>query len=207
MVVAYNVDQRPATYTSVRARRHSRRSLLFIGGFMVLAALPLLLSQRMDVPLVAIAVILGLATLLYRAADSELELMGRWILGAASEEAVGDALNALRGTYIVMHDIPQAHEGNIDHVVSGTNGVYLIETKSRGYRPQHLTKVKRQAAELGGELGVWVTPVLCLARRDDEPFQHDGVWVMTPGSLVPWLSEQQNERVPFERLARFADAA
>jgi nuclease-like protein len=204
--MAYDVRQRPATYTSVRARRHSRRSLLFIGAFMVVAAIPLVLSQRMEVPIVSIVVILGLATLLYRAAESELDLMGRWVLGNASEQAVGETLDALSDPYFVMHDIPQEREGNIDHLVSGPNGVYLIETKARAYKPQHLTKAKRQAATLARALDVWVTPVVCLARRDQEPYRRDGVWVMSPQALVPWLREQQNEPVQLERLARFVDS-
>jgi hypothetical protein len=203
--MAYDVRQRPATYTSVRARRHSRRSLLFVGAFMVVAAIPLVLSQRMEVPIVAIVVILGLATLLYRAAESELDLMGRWVLGNASEQAVGETLDGLGDPYFVMHDIPQDRAGNIDHLVSGPNGVYLIETKSRGYKPQHLATAKRQAASLAGELDVWVTPVVCLARREEDPNCHDGVWVMSPQALVPWLRAQNNAPVQLERLARFVD--
>jgi Nuclease-related domain len=203
--MAYDVRQRPATYTSVRARQHSRRSLLFIGAFMVVAAIPLVLSQRMEVPIVAIVVILGLATLLYRAAESELDLMGRWVLGNASEQAVGATLDGLGEPYFVMHDIPQDREGNIDHLVSGPNGVYVVETKSRAYKPQDLTKAKRQAAKLAGELDVWVTPVVCLARRDEDPSRHEGGWVMSPHALVSWLREQHNAPVQLERLARFVD--
>jgi hypothetical protein len=201
--VALNVDQRPATYTSVRARRHSRRSLLFIGAFMVAGAVPLVLSQRMDVPLVGIAVILGLTAVLYRAAESELDLMGRWVLGNASEEVVTATLDTLREPYFVVHDVPHEHEGNIDHLVSGPNGVYVIETKSRAYKREHLTKAKRQAAKLGRALDVWVTPVVCLARREQEPTLRDGVWVMGPHALVSWLDEQSNEPVNLERLADF----
>jgi hypothetical protein len=178
---------------------------MFIGAFMVAAAIPLVLSQRMEVPLVAIALIIGLATVLYRAAESELDLVGRWVLGNASEQAVGQVLDTLREPYVVIHDVPQEREGNIDHLVSGPNGVYLIETKSRTYTPQHLRKAKRQAATLGRQLDVWVTPVVCLARRDEQPFRHDGVWVMSSNALVPWLQEQRNEPVQLEQLVRFAD--
>jgi hypothetical protein len=178
---------------------------MLIGGFMVAAAIPLVLSQRMEVPLVAIALILGLTTVLYRAAQTELDLMGRWVLGNASEQAVGEVLDTLGDPYVVIHDVPQEREGNIDHLVSGPNGVYLIETKSRLYTPQHLRKAKRQAATLGRQLEVSVTPVVCLARREEEPFRHDGVWVMSSQAVVPWLREQRNEPVQFEQLARFAD--
>src|SRR6266540_3049981 len=120
---------------------------MFIGAFMVAASIPFVLSQRVEVPLVAIVLILGLATVLYRAAESELDLMGRWVLGNASQETVSQVLDTLRDPYIVIHDVPQEREGNIDHLVSGPNGVYLIETKSRVYTPQHLRKAKRRAAQ------------------------------------------------------------
>ncbi len=48
----------------------------------------------------------------------------------------------------MLHDVPFAGEGNIDHLVSGPNGVYLVETKFGSYLPVHLKKAKRQAAKL-----------------------------------------------------------
>jgi hypothetical protein len=85
-----------------------------------------------------------------------------------------------------MHDIEQVGEGNIDHLASGPSGVYLIETKYRRYRsPEDLRKAKRQAAKLKNELGVWVTPVICLSVPSERaPYRHDGVWIVRFDRLV-----------------------
>jgi len=105
----------------------------------------------------------------------------------------------------VLHDIEQSGEGNIDHLVSGPNGVYLVETKERRYEDRHVVKVKRQAAKLHDELGVWVTPVICLYERQGGPFRTQGVWVVPRQHLLDWLREQNHPPVAFERLAGFAD--
>jgi hypothetical protein len=87
----------------------------------------------------------------------------RWARGAHAESIVGYVLEKLRKLgFEVVHDIPQPGEGNIDHLVSGPSGVFMIETKRWEYDAWHLRKAKRQAAKLATELGVWVTPVICL---------------------------------------------
>jgi hypothetical protein len=105
-----------------------------------------------------------------------------------------------------MHDIEQEHEGNIDHLVSGPSGVFMIETKWRRYQESHLVKAKRQARKLHDELGVWVTPVIAIGERaNSKPFKTKGVWVVPRQSLLAWLHDQKNATLEFERLARFAD--
>jgi hypothetical protein len=129
-----------------------------------------------------------------------------WMRGARAERAVGETLNGLRSDgWVVMHDIEQGGEGNIDHLVSGPNGVYLVETKERRYDDRHLPKAKRQAAKVHDELGVWVTPVVCLHERRGEPFCAQGVWVVPRQHLVGWLLAQRNRPVDIDRLRRFAD--
>ena len=129
-------------------------------GFTVLALLLLLGVQRLGAHRIKVA--------------------ANWLRGARSEEAVGETLAALTGEgYAVLHDIPQEFAGNIDHLVSGPSGVYMIETKHRRYQRGDLRKAKRQAAMLRDELGVWVTPVICLdQRRDRDPFRSEGVWIV-----------------------------
>ena len=205
--MAYDVETRPATFASARASTHARRSLALVALFVGVGALPLVLSQAFEVPLVASAVIVTLMVALYHAADGESALMERWLKGSTAEAAVGETLEALRWErYIVMHDMPQRGEGNIDHVVSGPNGVYLVETKFARYLPVHLKKAKRQAARLHDELGVWVTPVVCLATRDTRSYRREGVWVVSRAELADWIRAQQNEPVDFDRLARFAES-
>jgi hypothetical protein len=61
-----------------------------------------------------------------------------WRLGARGEQLVGEALNdpAIVGAgYRIYHDVPGADDWNIDHVVVGPSGVYVIETKARTKRP------------------------------------------------------------------------
>jgi hypothetical protein len=149
-----------------------------------------------------------LAIFVWVIGSRQIETATRWMKGANAELAVGEALNELRREgFVVMHDIEQHGEGNIDHLVSGPNGIYLIETKFKSYRPEQLVKAKRQAARLGRELGVWVTPVIVLPKRSGKPYQHDRVWIVKgTTSLASWISTQRNTAVDFERLARFADS-
>jgi hypothetical protein len=61
-----------------------------------------------------------------------------WRLGARGEQLVGEALNdpaILSAGYRIYHDVPGADGWNIDHVVVGPGGVYVIETKARTKRP------------------------------------------------------------------------
>ncbi len=105
-----------------------------------------------------------------------------------------------------MHDVEDPNGGNIDHIVSGPGGVFLVETKQRSYLDKHVPKIKRQAARLHDDLGVWVTPVFCLHQRAGKPFNTKGVWVVPRREILGWLRAQHNTPVEFERLARFADS-
>ena len=53
----------------------------------------------------------------------------RYVKGLTGERQVGEALAALDDSYYVVHDakIPRA---NIDHIVLGPNGVFVLETKN-----------------------------------------------------------------------------
>jgi hypothetical protein len=54
-----------------------------------------------------------------------------WRSGAKGEEKVAKSLKALRGRYHVFHDVMlPGKRGDIDHVVVGSNGVFVIETKN-----------------------------------------------------------------------------
>ena len=121
-----------------------------------------------------------------------IDVAKHWDRGASSEEAVGVALDALvvEG-FTVNHDLRQEFEGNVDHLVTGRTGVFMIETKHRGYKPADLSKAKRQAKKLNDELGEWVTPVICLdRRRAREPYRDRGVWIVSRERLAGWIREQ-----------------
>lgn len=205
--MAYDVSKRPGVWVRAQARRREQRVWALI-ALVFLVALCLVVSISFGVrsalvALVGLIVILELGGL----ARHEIGPAGTWLRGARSEEAVGEALAGLgRDGYTVLHDIRQEFEGNIDHLVSGPSGVYMVETKHRRYETDQLRKAKRQAAKLHDELGVWVTPVICLdKRRDRDPFRHHGVWIVCRTRLVTWMKAQRNPVLDFDRLAAFAD--
>lgn len=56
---------------------------------------------------------------------------GTWSVGAEGEETVAEYLSLLGDPYRVIHDIVLPNmRGNIDHLVLGPNGVFVIETKN-----------------------------------------------------------------------------
>lgn len=76
--------------------------------------------------------------------------------GLRGEQAVGEALNApdvIRAGYRTFHDVPGDGKWNIDHVVVGPGGVFVIETKTRAKRrstnhlPDHEVEFDGQALQ------------------------------------------------------------
>lgn len=203
--MSYHVDFTPGAYSVPVERSVSARSVLLGLVFGGTGLLPLVLARAFGVSFAVSAPIVVLLAVIYWAAESDSVLMERGLKGRNGEAVVGEALEDLRWErYIVLHDVPFAGEGNIDHLVSGLNGVYLVETKFGSYLPVHLKKAKRQAAKLSDDLGVLVTPVLCVGASESGPYRHVGVQVVGFDALLPWIREQSNPPVEFERLARFS---
>lgn len=179
--------------------------MLLVVAFAGVGALPFLLHRAFDLSFAVSAPVVVLLAVVYWAAESDSVLMERGLKGRNGEAVVGDALEGLRWErYIVLHDVPFPGQGNIDHLVSGPNGVFLVETKFGSYLPVHLKKAKRQAAKLSGDLGVPVTPVLCVAATKNGTYRHGGVQVVGFDALLPWIRAQSNAPVEFERLASFS---
>ena len=207
--MGYDVRTRPGAWTAAQATRRTRivwvwASTFFLGGAAILAAI--LVAHTSVVLVVSVAVLVGLLCS-KRFADRYVDRTLHWVRGARAEAAVGHALTELRRDgWTLMHDVRQIGEGNIDHLASGPqHGVFLIETKARCFRQEALTKVKRQAAKVGRELGVWVTPVICIDERRGRPFTMSGVAVVPRERLLEWLRTRRNRPVSFERLAGYAD--
>jgi hypothetical protein len=187
--------KRPGAFARRRARR-LERGAAFLGLATIALGGTLVGLLVTGVVSGAVAVVLGLATvvatlLLEGRASERLDEFGRWHKGATGEEAVGRVLGSLPPEYVVTHDLEMPGEGNVDHLVRGPTGVFLVETKYRAYNPKHVTKAKRQAAKLHAELGVWVTPVICLASRSYAPRSHARVIVLGRDQLVPWILAQR----------------
>jgi hypothetical protein len=204
--MAYDVETKPAAWVARQATRRSRRVWLVASGCFAIAAVLILLgiTGRATIGVTAGLIVVVLA--LGRVGDHVADDAVHWIRGARAERSVGEELEALRRDgFVVLHDVEALGRGNIDHIVSGPTGVYVVETKHGGYRHGHLAKARWQAAKLHDELGVWVTPVICIHTRRSRPFRHDRVWIVPQPSLLDWIRGQRNASVAFERLARFAD--
>jgi len=203
--MAYDVSKKPGEWVRARSERESVVVLvLFVAAFAALglATAALVMGEKIAATLLIVASILVMKLFL---AD-QIEVALRWLKGSNAECAVGADLDDLKYEgYVVMHDIEQMGEGNIDHLVSGPTGVFLVETKFGWYQDVALKKVKRQSARVHDELGVWVTPVICRARSEKAPYRHSGVWIVARTDLVGWIRGQRGRRVEFERLAQFAD--
>jgi hypothetical protein len=165
---------------------------LFALGWLVRAAYPAwpALSRPVVVLLfLALAGGCGIFVALSRAALSS------WIKGAAGEEKVAQALAFLPASWDVFHGVPPAGRtlwparGDLDHVVLGPTGLFVVETKNwtgrieirdnaifyEGGAPSRppLDQVRRSARELAarleaGGMRAVVHPVLCFAGTPPE---------------------------------------
>ena len=133
--------------------------------------------------------------------------------GAKAEQAVAEALQELPDDYYVFHDL-EFPGFNIDHVVLGPNGIFLVETKSqkgnitqnndalltngRKFFKDFLKLCWSQAYSLRDHLGkdrlgeLSIKPILCFARGFVEirgPVR--GVAVLNVGYLRPYILSQR----------------
>jgi hypothetical protein len=130
----------------------------------------------------------AVALLLYRDDVAEAIAAGNQILGiSADEEPVRSALDRLGEGWTVEHDVSNARGMLIGSLVQGASGAYVVQVRNRAYRLEHLRRARRDASWLHGPVGGWVTPVLCLAIRDDQPHRRNGVWIMGAVHLADWL--------------------
>ena len=183
-------------------------SLLYglILGASIVVALGLLLAGASGV--LSSAILLGVAYTANHFANQHLDIGIRWGKGGNAEVKVGRELEALRHEgFVVMHDLDQGVAGNVDHLVSGPTGAFMIETKFRRYDSERdLARARRVAQALARELQVsWVQPVICFATRRYGPRNVRGVTVLGVEELIAFIKAQRNPVVAFEALARFAD--
>jgi hypothetical protein len=205
--MAYDVDRRPGAWVQEQTARRERRILLGIGLGLLITGAFLVLALGRHVSIGGSLAFLGGLLVVRQYGNRYVDLHLRLRRGTQAEVDVGATLEELRHEgWIVMHDLERPGSENIDHLVSGPNGVYLIETKANRYEERHLGRAKGQAHWLHDQLGVFVTPVICLRARRRKPFRHDKVWIVPHQELLDWLRAQRNHPVDFNRLARFADS-
>ena len=98
-----------------------------IGIFLVFLALLLFLLGIVSSSVVAYLV----AFLFFIASAFFFESHTTWSSGAEGEEKVAKYLSLLDDSYYVIHDVVLPGTiGNIDHIVFGPNGIFVIETKN-----------------------------------------------------------------------------
>jgi hypothetical protein len=132
--------------------------------------------------------------LLYRDDVMDAIAAGNEKLGLSADGGVRLALEALGKDWTVEHDVVRGTSGRLDHLVVGPSGAFVVVTRHRAYRVEHLSRAKHHAARMHDELGRWVTPVICLTMRDDTPHRRDGVWIMGAEHLVEWLRSRSDGR-------------
>jgi hypothetical protein len=157
------------------------------------------------------------------ALSAEFDVMPNWVdnwkAGADGELATARQLAALPPGWVAAHDLTRIPgvKGNVDHVVAGPAGVFVVETKNwaghsvsidngRVRRFRELTadrpsdemgavgQAKNNARHLYEAMRaatgdrVFVTPVLALWADDvPAPTRVNGVWVVPGPDLAPWL--------------------
>jgi hypothetical protein len=139
--------------------------------------------------LVAVFALAAIVLLLFRDDVADAIAAGNQKLGRAIDDEVARlALDKLGDEgWTIEHDVSNARGTLIGTLVKGESGAYIVQVRNRAYRLEHLRRARRDASWLHGLVGGWVTPVVCLAQRDDEPHRRDGVWILGAEHLADWL--------------------
>jgi hypothetical protein len=138
-----------------------------------------------------------------------------WNKGAQGEAHVGRLLDSLDPKHwTVLHDLPLDTNWNIDHLVIGPTGVFVIDTKNlsgtvlvngseiehNGFQVNYVEKmaevvqrVRQNLCSAAGWNTLWVQGILAFigARLEIEAFPHD-LCVVRANNLVPILRTWNN---------------
>lgn len=127
--------------------------------------------------------------------------------GAAGEDATAQILSTLPPSWTAMHDVkwPGRRFANIDHIVVGPAGVFVVDSKNWSGRVTvndgHLSQNGRSrektvagcadaalaVSELAGSSAAGVFPVLCFVGDDDLTGWCRDVMVCSSSNLAPML--------------------
>ncbi|MDO9408999.1 nuclease-related domain-containing protein [Patulibacter sp.] len=208
-------------------RQRINRPALAVTGAMVLASV---------VPALVLGQMWGYALGVYGGAfiglyfwlrDDPPEYVARWEWGADAERATARALRGLvRAGWFAVHDVP-CRLGNMDHVVIGPAGVFVLETKWLGgdatvendeIRVQrrldpdsnYVTggvgrRTRSRAVDLGSALAQqsgrrpWVTAVVVIdSRFADGVVDGDRITFVRRDLLADWLAARPQRLAPGE---------
>jgi hypothetical protein len=223
-------ERRAARHADDLRRRRPR--ILTFGVVVAIVGLIVLVTVS---PLWGAVVLLFDLALVMSALFTTPNTITAWQTGAEGEVRTGRLLGPLAAEgFRILHDrkIPGARNANIDHIVFGSPGVFVIETKSysgslqirgneifvAGRRKNGwIDEVKREAAAVEAALadeiaahGWTVTPVICVHRADLPWFRSEaaGVRIVSGTDLVKRLRKADPVLSPadVERLAGLAAA-
>ncbi len=110
-------------FTDQQIRKYLIKALLCFA----IAVFAIFATRSIQLPLVGLITTV-LAITLFKA---NVTRWSNWSVGKRGETAISDALRSLSNDYIVLNDLmlPDG-KGNIDHLVMGPNGLFVIETKN-----------------------------------------------------------------------------
>ncbi len=181
---------RRATYDAIALAL----AFVAVDALVIMAVLSEWLERSTGV--LAVLALAAIVLLLYRDDVAEAIATGNQMIGLAVDDSLSlRALDALRDEgWTVDHDVANARGTLIGTLVQGPSGAYIVQVRNRAYRLEHLRRARRDAAGLHGGVGGWVTPVLVLALRDDDPHRRNGVWIMGAEHLADWLRKRTPPR-------------
>jgi len=122
-LVAMRVLRKGGQFADSRIRFYLWESF----GLLVLAITALALSHSFRQPAVGFFAVAAIVILF----KASIRRWVRWFLGRKGESAVTETLKSLPDDYVVLNDIVLPdRKGNVDHMLIGPNGVFVIETKN-----------------------------------------------------------------------------
>jgi hypothetical protein len=221
--------ERRAAHHAADVRRRRPRILAF-GAVVAIVGLLVLMVNPLWGGVVLLFDVVVVASALFATPNS----ITAWQTGAQGELRTARLLEPLEGEgFRVLHDrkIPGSR-ANIDHIVIGPPGIFVVETKSLGgalqirddevfvsgrRRTKMIDEVKREAlavqTALAKELaarGWMVSPIICVHRADLPWLRSEvaGVRIVSGKDLVKRLREADYLLAPadVERLAALASA-
>jgi hypothetical protein len=110
-------------FTDTQIRKYFISATIFVA----VAVVGLLATRYSELPLIGL-VVTGLAITAFR---GNVRRWRNWSAGKLGETAVAEALKSLSNDYVLLNDLtlPNGY-GNVDHLVIGPNGIFVIETKN-----------------------------------------------------------------------------
>lgn len=206
-------------------QRRSRRKLVLLGAaLLLLALLANALVAVLHLSLWFGGVVTGvLAGFFTAAACSPPAWIDNWQDGALGEKRTGEQLapSAKEG-WRILHDLPAEH-GNIDHIVVGPGGVFLLDSKrwhgqvtieadtaiirrledpALSYRYDGAGHVRSLAHQVHKRLReqtharVWVTPVIIIWGEFPEQVSGERCTFVHGDVLAGWLRSQPQRVAP-----------